>query len=156
MLSTAMKAPSVAPITAIQVFVGIAAPLACGSSAEEAALRVGCSAVIGGASCSDEWRMRQAACFDNPGSYERIVQRGLIVVSGHGRLLAFGRLTAVSETKRARVSRSARTVALVLTVGTADMPGRSRPFRRWSSSTILTGTRADGKETLRMPFYLKP
>ena len=40
-----------------------------------------------------------------------------------------------------RVSRSATTAALVLTVGTADMPGRSRPFRLWSSSTIFTGTR---------------
>ena len=60
MLSTAMKAPSVAPITAIQVFAGIAgaaAPLACGMSAEEAALRVGCSVVIDGSSCSDKSRM---------------------------------------------------------------------------------------------------
>ncbi|MEH2561921.1 hypothetical protein V1289_001548 [Bradyrhizobium sp. AZCC 2289] len=30
---------------------------------------------------------------------------------------------------------------MVLTVGTADMPGRSRPFRLWPSSTIFTGTR---------------
>ena len=62
MLSTAMKAPSVAPITAIQVLAGvltgIAAAFACGRSVEEAALRVGCSVVIGGSSCSDEWRMR--------------------------------------------------------------------------------------------------
>ena len=54
---------------------------------------------------------------------------------------AFGRVRAVSEANRAWVSRSATTVALVSTVGTADMPGRSRPFRRWSSSTIFTGTR---------------
>ena len=52
-----------------------------------------------------------------------------------------GRVRAASEASRAWVSRSASTVALVLTVGSADMPGRSRPFRRWSSSTIFTGTR---------------
>ena len=55
-----MKAPSVAPITAIQVFAGIAgaaAPPACGMSAEEAALSVGCGVVIDGSSCSDKSRM---------------------------------------------------------------------------------------------------
>ena len=40
-----------------------------------------------------------------------------------------------------RRSRSATTVALVSTVGSTDMPGRSRPVRLWSSSTIFTGTR---------------
>jgi len=51
MLSTAMKAPSVAPPTAIQVFVdttGSAGAAACllAKSAEEAALKVGCSVLM--------------------------------------------------------------------------------------------------------------
>ena len=45
------------------------------------------------------------------------------------------------DARRFSASRSATTVDLVSTVGSADMPGRSRPFRLWSSSTIFTGTR---------------
>src|SRR5882672_8332999 len=62
MLSTAMKAPSVAPITAAQVFAEIAG--AAGAVADldslisaEAALSVGWRAVIGVSSCFDKARM---------------------------------------------------------------------------------------------------
>src|SRR6185312_17515503 len=86
-----------------------------------------------------KWTMRQAACFDNPERRERIVQRGGIVLARQEPPVA--RVGAMSDATRACASRSASTVALVFTVGTVDMPGRSRPLRRWSSSTIFTGTR---------------
>src|SRR5258708_23377018 len=53
----------------------------------------------------------------------------------------FERTEGTGAARCVAASRSATTVALVLTVGSADMPGRSRPFRLGSSSTILTGTR---------------
>jgi hypothetical protein len=63
MLRTAMKAPSVAPITAIQVFAEIAGVAAVGAAfnspvlAAEAALMVGWSAVMSVSSCSGRGRM---------------------------------------------------------------------------------------------------
>src|SRR3569833_1664169 len=89
MLSTAMKAPSVAPATAIQVFVEVlvettraAALSECEAEANEAKQRVDCSGLIANSSCSGKWTVRQAACFDNPVRREGIVQRGLIVQAG--------------------------------------------------------------------------
>src|ERR1700742_1455219 len=60
MLSTAMKAPSVAPATAIQVLAetaGVALVLGAGRLAAEAALIAGLSVVIGGSSCTGRGRM---------------------------------------------------------------------------------------------------
>src|ERR1700730_18300098 len=100
MLSTAMKAPRVAPITAIQVFVetaGMAGAAAGGPrSLAGTASRVGCRVVM-------------------------------VVSSSHERedSSVFGQLrgSAPREARRFSVSRSATTSDLVLTVGTADMPG---------------------------------
>src|SRR5712691_5374423 len=63
MLSTAMKAPSVAPATAIQVFAetaGAAGAPASGAGSSAAALKVGWSAVIGISA-------NGVVCFDNRG-----------------------------------------------------------------------------------------
>ena len=46
-----------ASLADIQGAIGAAVPLACGMSAEEASLKVGCSAVIRGSSCSGKWRV---------------------------------------------------------------------------------------------------
>src|ERR1700722_16144990 len=96
MLSTAMKAPSVAPNTAIQVRVDTAGAAAvCGRSlgvlGGPAALVGGCSAVM------------DVSCQLNASAQP-----------------PFGRASATSAASRLLASRSATTVALVSTVGSAD------------------------------------
>src|SRR5215468_4632174 len=103
-LSTAMKAPSVAPATASQVFAETVEAAEVGAAGrampaefetDGAAVRAGWSAVMG--------------VFSSCGQFERM----------DGRF----------DARCFAASRSATTAALVLTVGSADMPGRNRPVR---------------------------
>src|SRR5215813_6336030 len=118
MLSTAMKAPSVAPATAIQVLADTAGSAGAATrllskSAEGAALRAGCSVVMAMSSRSGGGGVHQGQSAED----------------------------GALEATRCAASRAAIAADLVLTVGSADMPGRNKPFRLLSSNTIFTGTR---------------
>src|SRR5262245_32489649 len=96
MLSTAMKAPSVAPATAIQVLADTAGSAAAAArlpakSVEEAALRAGCSVVMAVSSRSGGGGVHRSVAVDRGrgvgGDLARRFARG-----DHGRLGVDGRL----------------------------------------------------------------